>query len=201
MKYPVPRIATKPKLIPEKERPMQKIITFTIAILTVLVLSISACAKSLTREKAAELISKRYPRPVIVETSIGTPTVYSVFERHKLVEGGRHREGDLYVADFIVTEEGKKYILPKVGSGGVVKVRVADEIFNEVTGIRIIENGTSAEVEYTWKYKTNQIYDLVRNTEFFRRHHGWLQGEVLHKNTLRFSLFDDGWRIDDKSKR
>lgn len=71
----------------------------------------------------------------------------------------------------------------------IQRVKLADEVFNEVTGIKTSSNRKSAVVLYTTNY--------VHITPF-----AVLVKSDLHKprnNKIYLSLYDDGWRIEKKT--
>jgi hypothetical protein len=73
-------------------------------------------------------------------------------------------------------------------------------VFVQVTGIKLTNGGNSAVAEYTWKYhNTTQMYQLIKDTKSAILNWGNLRDEIekgtLKTEAVRFSLYDDGWRI------
>ena len=179
--------------------------------LLVLVVVVSACSgNNLSRQKAAELISRQLGLPAAQTIVIGTyikkswsdpswlPAVCLVTgERYSDVQGrlaewesrglitiaeSRQHQGECnYLwATTSLTDEGKKYLVKE--SGGALEVRVYDLGFGEVTGIQINEQFKAAEADYTLR--------VINITPF--------AGNVSTEprgGKATFSLFDDGWRI------
>ncbi len=54
----------------------------------------------------------------------------------------------------------------------------------------MMDNNTSAEVQYTWKYKSNDVIKALKHLSQFG----------LQTETVKLSLFDDGWRLNQKRK-
>lgn len=83
-----------------------------------------------------------------------------------------------------LTKEGLKYST----EAGLIKM--ADEEFLEVTGIKFAGDNKEAIVEYTWKY-SNQT-PFTKGTKY---------DDVKPKSsTATLALYDDGWRVTEATK-
>lgn len=83
------------------------------------------------------------------------------------------------------------YLLPtpeKDKSINVQKVKLAEEELNEVTGIKMMDDGKTAVAEYTTSYKNVTPFSALVNTDFKK--------EDTHQ--ANFALYDDGWRLERK---
>jgi hypothetical protein len=68
----------------------------------------------------------------------------------------------------------------------VQKVKLAEEELQEVTGIKMSNDGRSAVAEYTTTYKNVTPFSALVNTNFKEK----------ETNTASFALYDDGWRLE-----
>lgn len=87
-----------------------------------------------------------------------------------------------------LSEKGREFVLSDVLVDGFVKqvkVKTADLIFGDITGIMSYEEFNTADVEYTVQRK---------NITPFGRAMG-LEEETMQRS-VTFTKYDDGWRID-----
>ena len=169
----------------------------TLNLLIALLLLASCTSNDLDRETALKLIQeeKVYPKVIHHEIYTGDPV-----HARKVLEAGLEKSGYVTVQRtrkimeigkpiISFTDKAKPYVLPQTQEdkeSGVWRVKIADEVLEEVTGIQLLEGGKNAVVEYKTAYKN--ITPLSKLARF----------SLADKNTqkARFSLYDDGWRID-----
>jgi hypothetical protein len=190
----------------------------TIAFLCFCVLFSGCNSKGLTRSKAAEIISKTFPRPVTSNFAVGRSDAGAgTMEQFLKTSAGRMRKLEqddgllsltwegvtrnalgmtMAIVRVDLTDKGKSYIVGQnnpQANGGYVAIKMCEQQFNEITGITMADRNT-ARVDYTWK--------LGELTPFAKS-----QNEVLGKaafscasfqpvgDSLAMTLYDDGWRI------
>lgn len=168
---------------------------FLILVCTVFV---GCSSKELGREKAFELIQKNKEYPKIYDEDVfaGDPEHAQKIMTTNLEQNGYvtlNRKRTLFDDRPIIvfTEKSKPFLLEtptKDREHQVQKVKVADVILGEITGIKMLNENKSAIAEYTIHYKNvTPFVALVR-------------GKLNHTDTVKayFSLFDDGWRMEKK---
>ena len=98
-------------------------------------------------------------------------------------ESTENNDGCHYVwANVVLTEEGRKYYVSESQDAFELKT---DEIdFGEITGIQIQEQQKVAYVSYTLKRGNNSPFNNENNQEQLNR-------------SVTFSLYEDGWRINE----
>jgi len=130
-------------------------------------LSLGCAQKKLTSEKAKSIIIEhsKFPKPVHLGFMAGKNAYSYRNEREKqkkindlfdplakegLITYNSHPEGDI---DVFFTEKGIKYVTGKYRDDrhDIINIKVCEKQFVEVTDISS-EDGTKAQVEYTWKY-------------------------------------------------
>ena len=182
------------------------------AVLVLLCVLCPACnSKELTRSKAAEILSKQFPRPVTYNLVIGRiGSLEPTLERHFKTDLGRVEK--LEQADGLISvawtetprhevrvelsDKGKSCVAGGGTKDGVmewVPVRVCEDQFGEVTGITMIDPN-NAQVDYTSK--------RGNLTPFGRQQ---IKGGGANsipcsdvepkKESAILTLYDDGWRI------
>jgi len=88
------------------------------------------------------------------------------------------------------TEKAKPYLLPlsaKDKELDVQKVKIAEEVIEDVTGVQMLEGDKKAVVEYTTTYKNATPFSKVHQLD--------VNGKKTHK--ANFVLYDDGWRLEE----
>jgi hypothetical protein len=82
-------------------------------------------------------------------------------------------------------------------------MRVAEKRFGTITGIREINEGKAAEVEFTWKYMDITPFgtainlrnqQLNQSDEFMKGRNVYNEGQTFNEKVM-FLKYDDGWRI------
>ncbi|MFH6936367.1 hypothetical protein [Flavobacterium sp. FlaQc-30] len=164
-----------------------------LCILTVMILIITGCQPEKLDEKlAATLILEKNHYPTIVYHDIfcGDPThAYTIF-KSGLVEKGfvkvlqTRKFGD--TTSFVsFTAAAKPYLLPTPADDKMSKiqrVKVADEEFGAIKGLRIMSSDNKAIVEYTTIRRKNVFAAAMKNglkdtlhheVYFIRNHDGW----------------------------
>ncbi|RQO75618.1 hypothetical protein DBR43_09785 [Pedobacter sp. KBW06] len=162
------------------------------------VVFVGCSSKELDREKAFELIQKEKKYPKIYDEDIyaGDPA-----HARKIMATNLEKNGyitlnrKLTLIDdrpiIVFTEKSKPFLLEtsaKDREHQVQRVKIADIVLGEVTGIKMLNENKSAIAEYTIQYK-----NITPFVEFIR-------GKLDQTDTVKayFSLFDDGWRIEKK---
>ncbi len=170
-------------------------------------LNVGFAQKKLTNEKAKSIIIEhfKYPQPVYKGMMVGKHA-YSYGksrERQKqkkindlleplakegLITYISHPEGAI---DVFATEKGRQFYDAKIRDGAyaTVNIKVAEKQFLEVVSI-LPEDGTKAQVEYTWRY--GNITPFGKHLEGER----WKSTEHK-KEKIQMCLYDDGWRVCD----
>lgn len=170
----------------------------TLNLLVALLLFASCSSNDLDREKAFKLLqeNKTYPKVIDQEIYTGDPAYAK-----KVLEAGLEESGlvavqrtrkimDIGKPIVYFTDKAKPYVLPQTQEdkeSAVWRVKIADEVLEEVTGIQLLEGGKNAVVEYQTAYKNI--------TPFFKLAKYSLTGKNSRK--ANFSLYDDGWRIEN----
>lgn len=184
-----------------------------IFILMLLPLLISCGKEKLTREKASEAIISKFKFPQNESVKLGKKFLKESWMNGQLVsitygyeyldeatkqtidklvssnviktvdnqEKSNNGIFDLIYLNIKLTEEGQKLLLGD--NNDKYEFKACDIAFNEVTGIQMIDE-TKALVNYTIK-RTN--FTPFGNPS---------QNDIIEKAS-NFSLFDDGWRIND----
>jgi len=86
-----------------------------------------------------------------------------------------------------ITKDGKRLGLVAHSSGLIgcyVDGIIRRDVFVEVTGIKLSENGTTADVQYTYKSDSITPFGVVLG----------YKPEIDNSN-CHFTLYDDGWRL------
>ncbi|MDB5119747.1 MAG: hypothetical protein JWN56_965 [Sphingobacteriales bacterium] len=168
-----------------------------IVFLCFLLLLFAACSSNkLDNETALKLLQekKEYPKVVHEEIYIADPEYAG-----KLLEKGLENDGLLTVQRtqrlndvgkplITFSEKATPYLLPindEDKKDGIQRVKIAEEVLQDVAGVRTNEDGKTAVVEYKTAYRNISPFAKIS------------QLELQHENTRKatFSNFDDGWRL------
>lgn len=169
-------------------------------ILFPVVFLMSNCSgKKLSKEEALSLIRQdgQYPKAVNYDIYCADPKFAK-----KVLDAGLEEEGLLTVQRtqklrdagkpiIHFTSKANPYLLATPENDqsiNIQKVKLADEAFEEITGIKTSNDGKSAVVEYTTAYKNITPFANLVNRD--------LSKKQTHK--AYFSLYDDGWRYEKK---
>ncbi|MBC8053817.1 MAG: hypothetical protein H7Y13_12200 [Sphingobacteriaceae bacterium] len=174
----------------------------TLNLLIALLLFASCSSNDLDRETALKLIKeeKLYPKVIDQEIYTGDPV-----HARKVLETGLEKSGYVTVQRtrkimeigkpiISFTDKAKPYLLPQTQEdieSGVWRVKIADEVLEEVTGIQLLEGGKNAVVEYKTAYKNITPFSKLARFS--------LADNNIQKT--HFSLYEDGWRMENKSVR
>ena len=189
-------------------------------ILSILLFIISCDSNELTREKAKEIIvmDKNYPKSATYNFSHGTIRMdKQEMDGYKtLINAGlinikilETEKWNMGYAKFLVlvslTEQANDYVEGSTTQRSTnykskayyvykTPVKIFDQLFNEITGIRVNDESNSAQVEYT-EERTN----YTPFHDFLRARYG---PQVYKKPTLierdaDLALYDDGWRMNN----
>ena len=169
----------------------------TLNLLIALLLFGSCSSNDLDREKAFKLLQeeKTYPKVIDEEIYTGDPT-----HAKKVLDAGLEESGfvtiqrtrkimDIGKPIISFTDKAKPYVLPQTSEdkkSAVWRVKIADEVLEEITGVQMLEGGKKATVEYRTAYKNITPFSKL------------IKYSLIEKNSqkARFSFYDDGWRID-----
>jgi hypothetical protein len=165
-------------------------------------------AGRLDRGKAAALIAAKIKSPEALGFPIGIQ--YNPWPLEALLQkglitytpAGQERQGytDYPLHDIELTPEGRKYKVGESFHDGrqYCLMKVADQVFGEITGIRESPGGDSAEVEFTWKYINVTPFGGAAPLVFHPRGNTsireYSEGEIFTQ-TVTLKKYDDGWRI------
>ena len=166
-------------------------------------LLVSCGSKELTREDAARIIQKEMAYPVAVDYDVhrAVPMQAKIAFDSNLEEEGfivvqRTQEAkDIGNPLIDFTEKAKPFFLPTSNealSDHIQKVKLADEEFVEVTGIKTSDDGKTAVVEYTTALKNPTPFTGLLARQMDR---------TTRTVKANFALYDDGWRMEKSSEK
>lgn len=190
------------------EKVSKRFILLTLSIF--IALSLGCAQKKLTSEKAKSIIIEhlKHQKPVYQGFVAGKNAYTYRNEREKqkkindlfdplakegLITYNCHPGGKI---DVFFTEKGRKYVISDLkissygyGIGGydMTSIKVAEKQFVEVTDI-LSEDGTRAQVEYTWKFGNITPFGKYLQSE------KWKSTE-LKEERIQMCLYDDGWGV------
>jgi len=158
----------------------------------------SCASEKLDRETAQTLLLDQKAYPKILDEEIYTADPE---DAKRILDSGLENEGLLIVQrtqSFMdigkplvsFTDKAESYLLPITAEdkkSKVQRVKVAEEVFKEVSGIQMLDGDKKAVVEYKTSYKNITPFSKLSRLK--------LDGENIRK--ANFSLYDDGWRIDE----
>ena len=152
----------------------------------------------LTREKAADILKEDFPRPYKFKLYVSIP------EQAKLAIDSDLEEQGLITVDHVqravdvgkpfihFTDKAKPYLLETPEENlkdDIQLIKIGDEEFGEVTGIKSEANGESATVEYTTELKNITPFASLMPKKIKK---------TTATNKAKFSRYDDGWRLEQK---
>jgi len=189
-------------------------------LLILVALSMAGCGTGLSRNKAKEIITKhfKYPRPTILRIPIGIVEEdqfdldgingikwLSILQNKGLIFLDAWLPTTNAIGmptrftGVIPTAEGKKYIVDEndeiFDKNGrrvdkYADVRMAQEAFLDVTGIKLSGDNKKAVVEFTYQYLNPTPFG--KDTKY---------DDTKPKNAkVTLNLYDDGWRVGDESQ-
>lgn len=169
-------------------------------------LNVGCAQKKLTNEKAKSIIIEhfKYPQPVYQGMMAGKKAygygknkerqkqkindLLEPLAKEGLITYISHPGGDI---DIFATEKGRQYVDGAIRNDryDTVNIKVAEKQFLEVVSI-LPEDGTKAQVEYTWRYGNITPFGKHMKSE------RWKSTEHK-KEKIQMCLYDDGWRVCD----
>jgi len=161
------------------------------------VLLVTGCGKpELDKATALDLLKaeNKYPRTVDYDIYRSDPA-----HARRVLEAGLEEKGLLTVQRtqklgdigkplIHFTDAATPYLLPtpeKDSKLDVQKVKLAEEVLEGVTSVTTADDGKTATVEYATKYTNFTPFHVLRPTPTNKKAY-----------TLRFSLTDEGWKIE-----
>lgn len=195
----------------------KKIVSFSFLLMSIFFFS--SCSNKLTRDKAEQLITQKFNLPETITEKLRYGDVYydvnpklaleNYLVEHKLItflyiENVRR---NMFWAErrykLDLTQEGQKYVKTSTSNSDgnpIYLIKVADRVFGEITGIKEIEEGKRAEVEFTLKYANITPFGeafsyqaQALSNELILPY--YRDGETFNK-TVMIAKYDDGWRIE-----
>ncbi|MBS0027095.1 hypothetical protein [Chitinophaga hostae] len=158
---------------------------------------VSCSSNELTKEKAAEVIAKKYPKVLDWEIFTADPQHAAGALKTKLEDEGYIRiQKTQSLADagkpFIsFTDKAALYMLPVTESDkkySIQRVKISELHFKEVVDVKTQPDGKQATVEYTVEHQ--------HNTPFAELSHYKLEGIKKEKAVLMLS--DSGWTLAER---
>jgi len=160
--------------------------------------SISCSTNELTREEAAQILKQGFPKPYEFELYMTVPEQAKLALDSDLDEKGYmtiqrlQKFEDIGKPFIYFTDKAKPYLLETSEEDvkkGIQRVKLADEEFGEITGLKINGDEKTAIVEYTTTLK-----NLTPFVELMPRK----IKKTTATNKAKFSLYDDGWRLEKR---
>jgi len=166
------------------------------------VILLTACSSNeLDRAKALQLIREKkiYPKIITYEVYTADP-IYA----RRAMEAGLENFGMLTVQRtqklmdigkplISFTDKANPYLLntsEEDRKSAIQLVKIADQQLEDVTGLQLLEDEKHAVVEYQTSYKNITPFSVLSTLK--------LNQKESHK--AYFSLYDDGWRLEEKDE-
>lgn len=161
-------------------------------------LLVSCESKELSREEAASAIKKEMKYPIVLDFDVyrAEPTQARLAFDSNLEEEGfvivqRTQElKDIGKPMIDFSEKAKPFLLQTSDDAlaqHIQKVKLADEDFVEITGIKTGDDGKTAVVEYTTSITNISPFSALLPRKLKK---------TTTTNKANFVLYDDGWRIE-----
>jgi hypothetical protein len=155
--------------------------------------------EELSREEASRIIKESMKYPIVIDYDIYCSDPEAA---KKVIDAGLEKEGLVTVQRtqklsdagkplIEFTSKAQSYLLPTAERDKAIhvqKVKLADEDFIEVTGIKTMEDGKKAVAEYTTAYKNVSGFSALTDINF----------NQSHTRKANFALYDDGWKAEKK---
>ncbi|MDQ0109117.1 hypothetical protein [Chitinophaga terrae (ex Kim and Jung 2007)] len=160
-------------------------------------LLVSCGSQQLTKEKAAEIISKKYPKTIGWEVFTADPKHAARALESKLEDEGyikitkTQSLADAGKPFISFTERAGPYLLPvtdKDKEYSIQRVKVSELHFKEITNVMEQADGKQAVVEYSVEHR--------HTTPFAQLSHYKLEGVKMEQAKL--ALTDEGWKMVEK---
>lgn len=166
----------------------------------VILLALIGCSSNdLSRESAAEILGKDFPRPYVFKVYTAVPqqakiATESTLEADGLIKVERVQKlVDAGKPFIFFTEKAQPFLLETSEADqkeNIQNVKIGDEEFGEVTGIKLSGDGKSAIVEYTTNLKNVTPFASIMPRKITK---------TTTANKAKFALYDDGWRRSEGS--
>ena len=174
-----------------------KEIMFISSVLSLLILSCTS--DKLDRKTALQILQNQKGYPKIIEEEIytGDPedakrVLNAGLEKLGLVVVQRTQKLENVGEPLIsFTDKAKSYLLPASDedrNSNVQKVKIAEEVIEEVSLVQMQDDEKKAVVEYKTFYKNITPFSVLSNLKLNEK----------NLNKAYFSLYDDGWRLEEK---
>lgn len=195
--------------------------------LIAILFSLLSCGNKMTRDKAKELITKKYNLPFTETEKLqhgdinysknfggSNISIEKTLAEQKLISftyQGDKRDMFFKYASYHLelTPEGQKYKTGETSDNEgrqFYLVKVADQVFVDVTGILEINDGKAAQVDYTWKYDNITPFgkafslrnqQINKADQFMSSRKVYNEGQTF-SNKVMMVKYDDGWRIQEE---
>ncbi|MGB4400560.1 MAG: hypothetical protein WBJ10_14400 [Daejeonella sp.] len=169
--------------------------------LCIAALLLAACSSNekLDRETALKLIedSKTYPKVVGYNIFVSDPAYAKRVLDAGLEESGfvivqRTRKlGEIGQPIISFTAKADPYLLPQSNqdkSDGIRRVKIADEVLEEVTGVQMLNGNKNAVVEISTSLEKITPFSKLSKQKL----------DKMKPQPIMFTLYDDGWRVQKK---
>jgi hypothetical protein len=163
----------------------------------VILLALIGCSSdNLSRESAAEILRKDFPRPYVFKVYTAVPqqakiATESTLEADGLINVERVQKlADVGKPFISFTEKARPFLLETSEEDrkeNIQNVKIGDEEFGEVTGIKLSGDGKSAVVEYTANLENITPFASIMPRKITK---------TTTTNKAKFGLYDDGWRLE-----
>lgn len=194
-----------------KNKGVKRSIPAMASLMLLMSMGLLACGDGrLDREKAKALIiqSAHFPRQSTDKFTVGKQTFRDKNEnlenflvaKHLMTSENRGTESisiTSYEVHYLeLTSEGQKYKVGDASDGDqqYCVMKVADQVFVEVTGLRETVPGRSAEVEFTWKFDNITPFGEAARLNRRAERRDYNSGQLFTAKAL-FEKYDDGWRV------
>lgn len=167
------------------------------AIASAFLLFLACTSNSLDKDTALKMLQEQngYPKTIDAEIYIADPV-----SAKRLIDAGLEKDGYVNIAHtqklmdvdkpmIAFTDKAKPYLIPQTEEdikNNVQRVKVAEQIVEEVVNVKMEEDGNSAFVEYKSLLKDKTpFYEISR-----------IDGKDENVTAIRFSLDVNGWTIN-----
>lgn len=152
--------------------------------------------EELTRPEALQILKQEnaYPKVIDYPLFCSDGKIANKVAASSLVNDGyvvMAEKRSIEAPFFTFTEKAAPFLLAisdKEREFDIQKVRLADEVLVEVTGISTDEGGKNATVLYTTRFENISPFAILLENPL----------KIDHSRKAYFRLYDDGWRIEQK---
>jgi len=188
-----------------------------IVALTSIIFTLFSCSNKITREKAKDLIIKKFNFPITVTEKLDYGTVNymngggtNLTAENKLIEeklmtfkslGQKRDMFFTYTSYFLdLTPEGMKFKIGETtdyAGTRFYEMKVAEKIFLEITGIIEINDGKAARIDYNWRYANITPFGEAFSLRNQQINEVVYNGGKVYSEQVMMIKYDDGWRIQE----